>query len=163
MWFIEIERTFRRRFRIDPVRRLTGSYPASTARLADHFACRKFGIAGALNIAHYFGLVRLSWASGRRSARGRILCLGLLQDGDVVVCRNIGNGAEMLAVSRTRSSFIMFEVFNVGFPSFRLLDCYRGLQRRSGETDLQKLCFGIWSRKECMELSSWRTPSDASE
>jgi hypothetical protein len=33
------------------------------------------------------------------------------------------NGAETLAVSRSQSLFIMFEVFNIGLPSLRLLVC----------------------------------------
>jgi hypothetical protein len=33
----------------------------------------------------------------------------------------------------------MFEVFNIGFPPFGCWFAYRGLQRRRGETDLQKL------------------------
>jgi len=37
--------------------------PESSGFWVDHFACWKFGKAGALNIAFYFGLVRLSWAS----------------------------------------------------------------------------------------------------
>jgi hypothetical protein len=53
--------------------------PESSGFWADHFACRKFGIGAELNVAYYFGLVRLSWVSSAATHR-----LGVIPR----VCRN---------------------------------------------------------------------------